>query len=149
MELSLEDYEALVLSMRPWGTRRPSEKRLHLRVSADAQVTIIPLITGKKPVPMTVHVADVSRHGVGIRHSQPLSIGQNFILCLSLEQGTKTRAIICVVKQVKKVKPRSHHMGCEFIDHAAAEVPSDQVLPGLKRYQVARFKEEERMLYEA
>jgi hypothetical protein len=134
--------------MRPFGTRRPSDKRKHVRVDATAEVTIIPLIAGQPPRPFSVAVSDVSRQGIGIVYPRTMELGQQFILCLSFnEDVAKTRAVLCVVRRIEKDEDGQFRMGCEFTDSNRAIVPTDQVLRGLEKFQTKLFDADTAQLY--
>src|SRR5262245_38224476 len=136
MQLSTEDFRSLVESVRTMGGRRSGDKRQHARSGADAKVTIVPLTNGAPRMAMQVAVRDVSRRGIGIRISKPMELGQEFILCLSLEGGEHTRTVICVVRRVKPLSTGKFEMGCEFTSEIQQPVPSDQILRGLKKFQM-------------
>jgi hypothetical protein len=145
MQLSADDYRSMVESLRPFGMRRRSDKRLHLRIGADADVTIIPLFASGAlpdglPQPVSVHVVEVSRNGLAIQHICPFDVGQQFILCLSLPDCRMTRSVMCVVRRVGSINGSGRfHMGCELIGHIQPEVPTDEILPGLQRFQIEQF----------
>jgi hypothetical protein len=136
MQLSEEQFQSLIECMRPLGNRRPGEKRLHVRVGADLQVTIVPLDRSGPPVALQVDVRDVSRRGVSIRHSRPIKAGRQFILCLSVEDGQKTCTVICAVRRVRPLPTGKFEMGCEFTSEIQPPVPTDQIIEGLKKVQV-------------
>jgi hypothetical protein len=145
MQLSADDYRSMVESLRPSDRRQMSDKRLHLRIGADADVTIVPLIASGGspnglPQPISVHVVEVSRNGLAIQHVCPFDVGQQFILCLSRPDCRMTCSVMCVVRRVGTINGSGRfRIGCELIGHVHPEVPTDEILPGLQRFQTERF----------
>jgi hypothetical protein len=139
MQLSAEEFHSMLLAAGPLGARRSGEKRLHIRVGADAQVTILPL-NASPLFPLQVHVHDISRRGIQIRHTQAMELGDQFILCLAMDGGRKTQTVVCVVRRVVARPKGQFEMGCEFDGDIQPAVPCDRVLKGLKKFQVELFE---------
>jgi hypothetical protein len=139
MQLSLEDYQSLLLSLRPLGTRQHSDKRKHLRFDTEAKVTIVLMEPGKKPQPCSVTVTDVSRMGIRLARKAPMPIGQQFILCLTANNVSHTRPVVCIVRRTAPHPRVGFQMGCEFTDPGRLNVPTDQILQGLEEYQQRLF----------
>src|SRR5262245_50440182 len=97
MQLSLEEYQSLLESLRPLGMRRPSEKPKHLRIGTTSRVTMVPLDAGEALRPFSVALSDVSRKGLCLVRDVPFKVGQQFILCLTRYDSARTRPVVCVV----------------------------------------------------
>jgi PilZ domain len=140
MQLSLEDYQSLLQSIRPLGARRPSDKRKHFRIDTDARVTIVPLELGQRPRPFSIAVTDVSRMGVRLARDVPLKIGQQFILCLTMDDPARTRPVVCIVRRVDPHPRLGFVMGCEFTDSGRTPVRTDAIVDGLENFQAELFE---------
>jgi hypothetical protein len=139
MQLTLEDYQALLYSLRPMGARQHSDKRKHLRFDTEAQVTIVPLETGQTPQPCSITVTDVSRMGIRLARRTPMTVGQTFLLCLTTNDTSRTRPIVCIVRRVSRHARHGYVMGCEFTNANRSEVPTEDVMEGLEEFQQNRF----------
>jgi hypothetical protein len=140
MQLSLEDYQSLLQSIRPMGARRQSDKRKHLRIGTDARVTIVPLEIGERPRPFSIQITDVSRMGVQLARDVPLKVGQQFILCLTMEDPARTRPVLSIVRRVDPHPRLKFVMGCEFTDGSRAPIRTNAIVEGLEDFQAELFE---------
>jgi hypothetical protein len=144
MQLSAEEYESLIQSIKPYQKSCAGERRQHARVgTGGSQVTIIPLSGNATPKPISVGVCDISQEGVGIVHNETMEVGRQFLLCLSYgsDVGT-TRMIVCIVRRVEQTPEGEFRIGCEFSGMMHPEVATDEIAPGLKRRQAKLFAQD-------
>jgi hypothetical protein len=149
MQLSAEEYECLIQSLRTYPTFG-DERRRSPRTGAKAEVTIVPLCGNGTPRPVSVAVCDVSRLGIGIQHTEAIDLGRQFLLCLSFSSNVATtRMIVCIVRRLSQTPEGKFQMGCEFADTMHPELPTDEIAPGLEKHQARLFEKDVQQLEEA
>src|ERR1051325_10657309 len=96
MLISPEELSAIVAAIKSQPKSGDlSERRLSRRETIVGQAVIIPCSGGSKRTAAIVEVRDISPEGLGIICSQPMKVGEKFILYLS--SMTEPKAILCTV----------------------------------------------------
>lgn len=134
MPLTKEEFDSFFQYFAPPGKRNPSDCRKHQRVPTAATATILPLAGGQVVEPMVVQMHDISRMGLRFTHERKFAIGDQFLLCLVSANLKMTRAILCTVRRCELAAGGKFNMGCEFLDTGEQMIPTDLVMPGLKRF---------------
>ena len=90
MKLTAEQFEQILASLKSDSSRpRQQDKRSSPRVGIRMQVTIVPCVQGQPATPHLVWVRDVSAHGMGLIHNQPLPIGSYFLALFQRKAGDR------------------------------------------------------------
>jgi hypothetical protein len=90
MKLTAEQFEQILASLKSDSSRpRQQDKRSSPRVGIRMQVTIVPCLQGVPVTPHLVWVRDVSAHGMGLIHHEPLPIGSYFLALFQRKGGER------------------------------------------------------------
>src|SRR5438874_12176736 len=113
MLISPEVFDAVVAAIRRQAkVADVSERRKTPREPVVGQAIIIPCGPRPKRIASIVEVRDISPDGLGIVHTEPLNVGENFILYLS--STTEPKAILCTVTRWNPLGQRFFAIGAAF-----------------------------------
>ena len=93
MELSLELFQSTLKALRS----DPVEKRRHPRAPVRVKVKIVPYKDGVLQTPLEVWTLDISSGGLGLISSEPLRVGERFVLRLPRFEGEHIY-LLCTIR---------------------------------------------------
>ena len=91
----------------------PSERRRTPRLDVRASVAISLVTDGDSGPTIAMRIRDLSPRGAALLNTQPLPVGQQFVLTLQRAEGPPVR-ILCTVIHCRAGKGRLHTIGAEF-----------------------------------
>jgi len=116
MLLSPEVFNAIVAAIKDQTRSAPptdaSDRRKTQRESIVGEAIVIPCGSRPKGVAAIVQVRDISPDGLGFVHSEPLKVGEKFILYLS--SMSEPKAILCTVTRWNPVGERFFSIGATY-----------------------------------
>ena len=114
MKLTAEQFEQILASLKSDSSRpRQQDKRSSPRVGIRMQVTIVPCVQGQPATPHLVWVRDVSAHGMGLIHNEPLPIGSYF-LALFQRKGGERLTVLYKVASCSRLSTQQTLIGAQI-----------------------------------
>jgi len=121
MKLSVESFQSIVSFIG--SSAKPSEtgeRRKRPRMDIITGFATIRIRRqGQRDEAARVVVRDVSPEGIGISHSQPLRMGEQFVLHLPSDNG-KSREILCTVMRWRPDGEKLFNIGAIFTQDISA-----------------------------
>jgi hypothetical protein len=108
-----------------------SDRRRFPRVPHRANFDIRPLLADGVGEPISVVLADMSTSGLGILHSTPLRVGDQFQIPLTRELA-EPLTLICTCVRCEKLDEGLYSVGFEFNSSTAAVDEGSRQLTGKK-----------------
>jgi hypothetical protein len=108
-----------------------SDRRRHPRIPHRANFDIRPLLANGVGTPISVVLQDMSSSGLGILHSTPLYVGDQFQIPLTRElpAGEKL-SLVCTCVRCEKLDEGLYSVGFEFNSSSAAVDEGSRQLTG-------------------
>src|SRR4051812_47987769 len=90
-----------------------SDRRRAARIPHRASFDIRPILNDGMGTAVTVILLDLSSSGMGVLHSQPIAIGQQFQI--PLQRGfSESLSLVCTVVRCEQLDEGLHSIGFEF-----------------------------------
>lgn len=105
------------------------DRRKHPRVPHKANFGLRPLLPDGVAAPIDVVLADLSTSGLGVLHSVPLRVGDQFQIPLTRELPEKL-TLICTCVRCEKLDEELYSIGFEFNSSPAAVDEGSRQLTG-------------------
>ena len=113
MKLSVESFQSIVAFIGS-GDETAGDRRKRPRMDISSGVASIRIQrSGQPEEEAKVIVRDVSPEGIGILHTQPLRMGDKFVLRLFSDNG-KPRDILCTVMRWRPEGEKHFSIGAMF-----------------------------------
>ena len=114
MKLTAETFQQIVESLHSDPSAGGRELRKNPRVGVRGRATIV--IAGRTASKMLdVTLRDISVNGIGLMLSDPLKVGDQFVLILPGSKQTAQRAMLCLIKRVVIVSEFLFNIGAAFV----------------------------------
>jgi hypothetical protein len=91
-------------------TKKGSERRRATRVPLDAQAELMSVPSSSRTAPIKVKIKDVSATGVGVVHSEPLPLGQKYVVKESTTIA-KRKSVLYTVVRADPIGDNSYSIG--------------------------------------
>jgi len=113
MKLSVESFQS-IMSFIGAGADMDGDRRRRPRMDISSGVATIRIQrAGQAEEEAKVIVRDVSPEGIGVIHTQPLRMGDKFVLRLQSDSG-KSRDILCTVMRWRPEGEKQFSIGAVF-----------------------------------
>jgi hypothetical protein len=125
MKLSAETFQSIVSFI---GSARPdedSDRRRRPRVEVTGYATIQIRRPDQADEEAKVVVRDVSPEGIGIMHTAPLRMGDQFVLKLPSDSG-RPKGILCTVTRWRADSEKLFSIGAVFTQDVSAATTAPQ-----------------------
>jgi hypothetical protein len=119
MRLSAELYDQIAASLRS-DSVRDKDKRREPRVGMAGEADLITVGSDGKRVAGLVRIRDVSVNGIGFCSTQPLDLGQRFVVQLQAGNGERLW-LVCLAAYCRKINHGNYIVGARIKQHMGAE----------------------------
>ena len=129
MKLCTQVLEQMAGSLDSASNSRPGfERRQEPRTRFSGHALIVRCTKGTNRKPLPVSIRDLSAHGIGITSSEPLKVGERFILILPRDMAQVARAVLCTVVNSRPSSTAGCDVGATFtalirLDESAKPAP--------------------------
>jgi c-di-GMP-binding flagellar brake protein YcgR len=122
MELSAELFEQTIRSFKGDGSAVKKQRRGQPRVGIRCRLKIVPIESGLAGREIEVWTRDISRVGIGIISSEPMIVGNRFIVRFPGAGDTPALAMVCTIRCCNRLSKGIFAIGAAFenIDKAPA-----------------------------
>lgn len=121
MKLTAETFQQIVESLHSDPSAAGREMRKNPRVGVRGRATVvIPGRTASKLLEVTIR--DISVNGIGLMLTDPLKVGEQFVLILPGSNQTSQRAMLCLIKRVVIVSESLFNVGAAFVREVQANI---------------------------
>jgi hypothetical protein len=122
MELSAELFEQTIRSFKGDGCAAKKQRRTQPRVGIRCRLKIVPVESGVARTEIEVWTRDISRGGIGMISSQPMTVGSRFVVRFPRADDTPSLAIVCTIRCCNRLSPGVFAIGAVFegIDKATS-----------------------------
>src|SRR5262245_37906582 len=115
MQLSVEQFEQILATLKSDGGTRQRERRQGPRVGLRCNIHIIPIIDGIAKKGVNVSLRDISREGIGITITDSTRMGTQFIVKFPQTNSETETFLVCTVTNRRPLHEGTSAIGARFV----------------------------------